>query len=201
MSNSAPAALDAKASCRSFKLTFPARAASVEPAMNDARTLGTVVFRGEGDQDPPTWLVAFNLTTRKQVAKLEGSSLQALDHGFLLDHQTLYSPRFQPIGKLAAPDRAWVKLGSTDRIALRDADKGEIILQSTTTAAAVRIPTGASDPTVWFALVASPDGARLYAIGTESDEGEVLVIDVAKGKILARADGRQCAPPATQRLQ
>jgi len=103
-----------------------------------------------------------------------------------------YSPTFKKVGKIAAPDRAWVKLGSTDRIALHDSDKGDLILQSTTTANAIRIPHRAADPAVWFVLVASSDGAMLYAIGTESEEGEVLAIDVAKAKIVARATPPVC---------
>ena len=34
--------------------------------------------------------VAFNLGLRKQVGRLDGQSIRALDHGFLVDDRTLY---------------------------------------------------------------------------------------------------------------
>lgn len=132
-----PKGIDARASCQSFKLKIEAPAASVRPQMNDARTLGTVVYRGEGDNDPRVWLMAFNLGARKRVAMLEGSSIRPLDHGFWVDHDMFYSPTFKKVARIAAPDEVWVKLGSTDRIALRDPEKGDIVLQSTTTGKAV----------------------------------------------------------------
>jgi hypothetical protein len=195
-----PKSIDARASCQSFKFKIETPAASVRPQMNDARTLGTVVYRGEGDNDPHVWLLAFNLTARRRVAMLEGSSIRPLDHGFWVDHEMFYSPMFKKVARLAARDEVWVKLGSTDRIALRDTEKGDIVLQSTTTGKALRISHGAPDPAVWFALVASPDAKTLYAIGSVSDEGEVLVIDVAKAKIVARATPPLCAA-GTHRLQ
>ena len=188
-----PRGPEARSRCKSFAFKLPVPPAAVYPKMNDARTLGAVVVRGEGDHDPPVWLLAFDLTAGKQVGKLEGSWISVLDHGFWVDHETFYSARFKKVGKIAAPDEVWVKLGSTDRIALRDRVKGDIVLQDTTTGKSRRIPHGAPDPATRFTLVASPDGAMLYAIGSVSDEGEVLVIDVAAAKIVARATPTVCA--------
>ena len=192
-----PKGVDARAACRTFAIQIGTPAASVRPAMNDARTLGTVTYRGVGDDDARTWLLAFNLATNKRVALLEGSSIQPLDHGFLVDHDTFYSPAFKQVAKIAAPDENWVRLGSTDRIALRDLGKGEIVLQRTTTGQATRIPDGAPD--VAYTLVASRDGATLYAIGTVSHEGEVVVVDVAKAAIVERVSPPTCAA-GTHRL-
>jgi hypothetical protein len=188
-----PGGAGGKPPCRSFAYKFPKPVAEVYPKLNDARTLGTVFVIGEGELDPPTWLLAFNLALRKQVGRLEGQAIRVLDHGFLVDDQTFYDARFRKVGTLAAPDEVWIKLGSTDRIALRDREHGEIILQRTTTGKATRIPHGA-DPKTRFDLIATPDGATLYAIGSAIDEGEVLVIDVATAKITGRATPAVCAP-------
>lgn len=196
-----PRGTQVAASCRTFKLKLPVPAAAVKPELNDLRTLGTVTYRGQGDgdKDPPIWLLAFNLATRKQVAQRQGTWITPLDHGFLVDRETLYSAAFKQVARIAAPDEVWVKLGSTDRIALRDTVKGDVIVQNTMTGKAVRFSLGARDPTTWYALAASPDGATLYAIGSEQAEGEVLVIDVAKTRVIARATAPVCAA-GTHRL-
>src|SRR5436190_402545 len=73
--------------CRS-PTTSRSPIAAAYPELNDARTLGAVVVRGEGELDPPSWILAFNLTTRKQVGKQEGRTIRALDHGFWVDRET-----------------------------------------------------------------------------------------------------------------
>jgi hypothetical protein len=182
------------ASCKSIKYKVAAPAAAVFPHVNAAFTLGAVFYRGVGDNDVQSYLVAFDLVTGKQLGQIPGENIEVLDHGFLVDQVTLYSAAFKKIGKLAAPDQVWVKLGSTDRIALRDKVKGQILIQDTTTAKVkARIPTGVADRTTFFTLVPTSDGATLYAIGWASDEGEVLVIDVATAKITARLTPPVCA--------
>ena len=182
-----------KGSCTSFHYELPAPAVAVYPELNDAGTLGAILYRGEGEENPPKFLVAFDLARGKQQ-RLAGHDITVLDHGFLVDHTTLYSARFKKLGKLATPDEVWVKLGSTDRIALRDERKGQVVIQDTTTGRVVsRIPTRFVDPKRFVTLVASPDGATLYAIGSVTDEGEVLTINTKTAKVTARATPAVCA--------
>lgn len=99
---------------------------------------------------------------------MESQWIRVLDHGFLVNHETFYDARFRKVAKIAAPDQMWVKLGSTDRIARHERERGEIVLQSTTTRAQPTPKRGGSrkgaDPQARFDLIAAPDGATLYGI-------------------------------------
>src|SRR5262245_12361626 len=200
-----PKGVEVKAACKSFKLALKTPAAGVDPAMNAARTLGAVVYRGAPEPDDPnhgpSYVVAFDLVKGKQLGVLRGSDVVVLDHGFVIDSEKLYSAALKPVGKLAAHDEVWIKLGaSTDLIALRDTATGEAVLQDTRTAKVkARIPLGATDKTSFFQLVASPDGAMLYAIGSVRDEGHIAIIDVAKRKLVAHASPTVCAPGTMRR--
>jgi hypothetical protein len=183
-----------KGKCKTFKLKFGNPATNgVFVKMNDAHTLGAVLYLPDYENGLSPEVIAFDLVKGKQLAQLAGESIDVLDNGFLVDHETFYSAAFKKVGKLAAPDRAWIKL-SSKLIALRDAETGEILIQDTTTAKLrSRIPTGAADHATFFELVPSPDATTLYAIGWAGDEGEVLTIDVATAKITARATPTVCA--------
>jgi hypothetical protein len=182
------------ASCKVFRYHLPIAAAGVFPRLNAARTLGTVQYDGVGDNDAPVCLFAFDLTSGRQLGELPGASITPLDHGFLVDDQALYSAAFRPVGALAAPDQRWVPLGGTDRIALRDEARGELVIQRTTTGQVEgRVRYGAPRRDTHYRLVATADGATLYAIGSASAEGEVLVVDTAAAKIVARATAPVCA--------
>lgn len=194
-----------RASCKSFayKLTTPA--AGTEPSLNDARTLGAVVYRGASEPDDPnagpSYVLAFDLVTGKQLGKLEGSSVTVLDHGFLVDSAKLYDAKLAPVGALAAHDEVWIKVGpTTDVIALRDRDKGDIVIQDTRTAKVrARIPIGIADKSEFFGLVASPDGAQVYAVGTVRDEGDTLIIDAVNGKLVGRVSPPVCTTGTMRR--
>jgi hypothetical protein len=194
-----------KAACRSFKLAIKTPAAGVDPAINAAGTLGAVVYRGGAEPDDPnygpSYVVAFDLVKGKQLGTLEGSDVVVIDHGFVVDSEKLYSDALKPVGKLAAHDEVWIKVGpTTDLIALRDETTGEAVLQDTRTAkVAARFPLGAADKTTFFQLVASPDGAMVYAIGSVGDEGDIVVIDVAKRKLVTHASPSVCAPGTMRR--
>lgn len=200
-----PKGVEVKAGCKSFQLAIKTPAAGVDPAMNAARTLGAVVYRGAAQPDDPnhgpSYVVAFDLVKGKQLGVLRGSDVVVLDHGFIVDSEKLYSAALKPVGKLAAHDEVWVKLGpSTDVIALRDDTTGEAVLQDTRTARVkARIPLGATDKASFFQLVASSDGAMLYAIGSVRDEGNIAVIDVAKRKLVTHASPTVCAPGTMRR--
>jgi hypothetical protein len=180
--------------CKSFPLKLAP--GSVYPLTNDAVTLGTVLhIAGQaGDQDRATTAYAFDIAAGKQLGTMRASYIQPLDHGFLVDQQTLYSAAFKKIGTLATKDEVWVKLGTTDRIALRDDVRGAFVLQDTTTAKVLgRIPTGVADPKTFFTLLATLDGSTVYAIGWSSDEGEIIRIDTKTAKITARVTPTVCA--------
>lgn len=195
-----------KPACKRFQLALKTPAASVDPAMNAAGTLGAVVYRGGAEPDDPnhgpSYVVAFDLVTGKQLGALAGSDIVVLDHGFVVDSAKLYSAALKPVGKLAAYDEVWIKVGpSTDLIALRDKTTGEVVLQNTRTAKLkARIPLGAADPTTYFRLVATPDGATVYAIGGVEDEGDIVVIDAAHGKLVTHASAPVCAPGTMRRI-
>jgi len=192
--------------CKSFPLAFKTPAASVRPAMNAAGTLGAVVYRGSAEPDDadhgPSYVAAFDLVKGKQLGALAGGDVVVLDRGFVVDSAKIYNAALKPIGKLAAYDEVWIKVGpSTDLIALRDKTTGELVLQNTRTARLVaRIPLGAADPTTYFRLVATPDGAMVYAIGGVEDEGDIVVIDAAHGKLVTHASAPVCAPGTMRRI-
>jgi hypothetical protein len=200
-----PRGVAVKAACKRFKLSVKTPAVGVDPAMNAARTLGAVVYRGAAEPDDPdhgpSYVLAFDLVKGKQLGALAGSDIAVLDHGFVVDSAKLYSAALKPVGKLAAGDEVWIKVGpSTDLIALRDAATGEVVLQDTRTARVkARIALGAADKASFFHLVASPDGATLYAIGTVRDEGVIAIIDVAKRKLMTHASPAVCAPGTMRR--
>lgn len=189
-------------SCRVFHYRFGNAAANgVFPMMNEARTLGAVIYLGESEAGDPSFVLAYDLVAMKPIVKRKASDLTALGHGFLLDGRELYSAGWKKVGALAVHDEAWLALGATDLLALHDREHGTFVIQSAATGKVkARIAHGVADRATWFQLVASPDGATLYAIGSQSDEGEVLTIDVAAGKIIRRATPTPCAP-GTHRLQ
>jgi DNA-binding beta-propeller fold protein YncE len=194
-----------KAACKRFKLSLKTPAVGVDPAMNATRTLGAVVYRGAAEPDNPdhgpSYVVAFDLVKGKQLGALAGSDVAVLDRGFVVDSERLYSAALKPVGKLAAHDEVWIKVGSsTDLIALRDNATGEVVLQDTRTAKVkARIPLGGADKASFFHLVASPDGATVYAIGSVRDEGDIAVIDVARRKLVTHASPSVCAPGTMRR--
>jgi hypothetical protein len=200
-----PKGVAVKAACKRFKLSLKTPAAGVDPAMNATRTLGAVVYRGAAEPDSPdhgpSYVLAFDLVKGKQLGALAGSDVAVLDRGFVVDSEKLYSAALKPVGKLAARDEVWIKVGSsTDLIALRDATTGEVVLQDTRPAKVkARIPLGATDRSSFFHLVASPDGATLYAIGAVRDEGDIAIIDVARRKLVTHASPSVCAPGTIRR--
>jgi hypothetical protein len=199
-----PKGVAVKPACRRFKLSLKTPAVGVDPVMNATRTLGAVIYRGAAEPDAPdhgpSYVVAFDLVKGKQLGALAGSDVVVLDRGFVVDSEKLYSAALKPVGKLASHDEVWIKVGtSTDLIALRDDTTGEVLLQDTRTAKVkARIPLGA-DKATFFHLVASPDGATVYAIGTVRAEGDIAVIDVAKRKLVAHASPSVCAPGTMRR--
>ncbi len=180
--------------CKSFPLAFASPGTSVIATMNAARTLGAVLHMPDIESGQSPEVIAFDLVKGKQVGRIAAERITPLDHGFLVDRATLYSPTWRKLGALPAPDEVWIPLGSTDLIALRDDTKGDLVIEDTTTAKIrARIATRASDPSTFFSLVAGPGAKRLYAIGWVADEGEVLTIDVASGKLIGRATPTVCA--------
>ncbi|HEV7555646.1 MAG TPA: hypothetical protein VGO00_09345 [Kofleriaceae bacterium] len=194
-----------RASCKSFTYELRTPAAGIDPSVNDARTLGAIVYRGAAEPDDPnhgpSYVLAFDLATGKQLGKLEGSTVTVLDHGFVVDSAKLFDAKLAPIGALAAHDEVWIKVGpTTDVIALRDHDNGDIVIQDTRTAKVrARIPIGIADKSEFFGLVASPDGAKIYAVGTVRDEGDTLIIDATAGKLVGRASPPVCVAGTMRR--
>ncbi len=181
--------------CKSIKYKVAAAAARVYPLVNATFTLAAVLYVEPGDNDVIKHLVAFDVASGKALGQLAGESIEVLDHGFLVDSKTLYDAAFKKVGTLAAPDEVWVALGSTDRIALRDYQQSQIVIQDTRTAKALaRIPTGfLNKQKAFINLVLSADARTLYAIGWDFSEGEVIAIDVAAAKVTSRASPPVCA--------
>jgi len=173
----------------------------VHPVMNDERTLGAVIYRGETEAGAASFVLAYDLVKRRSIGKLAAHEAAVLGHGFLIDETTLYSAAWKKLGTLAARDQAWERLGTTDLLAIHDTARGTFVIQDAATGKVkARIAHGAADKAAWFQFVTSPDGARLYAIGSKADEGVVLIIDVAAGKIVKRATPVACAP-GTHRIR
>jgi len=193
--------LSGPSSCKSFnyKLANPA-VNGVYPLVNDEHTLGAVMARGESEAKQPSFIFLFDLVQGKQIAKVQGREVSVLGHGFLIDETTFYSAAFKKLGKLAGADQAWERLGTSDRIAIHDVKKGGFVIQDAMTGKAQRlIPHNVADRAAWFKFVASPDGTKLYAIGSRTVEGEVLTIDVASNKITNRVTPTVC-PAGTHRV-
>jgi len=183
-------------SCKSFDFKIANHAVNgIAPDMNDEHTLGALTYLGESENGSPSYVLAFDLVKSKQVGKRKAGSIEVLGHGFLVDGTTLYNAAFKKVGRLAAPDQAWERLGKSDLVALHDKKTGEFVFQDTRTGLVkTRVAHGVADKSTLFQFVPTPDGTKLYAIGFRSDEGEVLTIDVATGKITNRSTPTPCAP-------
>jgi hypothetical protein len=180
-------------SCKAFdyKLANPA-VNGVYPTMNDERTLGAVMARGESEAHAPSYALMFDLTTAKLIQKVKADDVTVLGHGFLID-DVLYSARMKKLGKLAVPDQGWDRIGTTDLLALHDRQRGALVIQDSSTAKVVaKIALQLPDPKTWFTIIPSTDSKQLYVIANQSDEGEVIVVDVASGKVTQRTSPPLC---------
>jgi hypothetical protein len=188
--------------CRVFSYKFDNRAVNgVSVMLNEERTLGAVIYQGESEIDDPSYVLAYDLVKMKPIAKVQAHDVSVLGHGFLINDKVLYSAAWKKVGVLAAYDQAWERIGRTNLLAIHDTKNGAFVIQDATTGKIkARIAHGLDKKEASFLFVASLDGARLYAIGTVSDEGEVVTIDVAAGKIVSRATPPPC-PAGTHRLQ
>ena len=179
--------------CKSFRLGLGA--GKVVARINEARTLGAVVFVPDGAEapnGPSPQVIAFDLARGKQLGAHDGESIDVLAHGFVVDHARLFDAGFKPLGALAVPDRAYLAVGGA--LLLRDGEHGELVVQDATTAKVrARISTGLADHAAFFDLVPSANGKTVYAIGWGSDEGEVLAVDLAAAKVVARVTPPVCA--------
>jgi|GEM_PF-6141844 len=181
-------------SCKEFdyKLASPA-GGGVFPIMNTEGTLGAVIAHGVSEDGGASYVLTFDLAKGTKIKQLKASQAQVLHSGFVID-DVLYTAAHKKLGKLATDDHGWERIGTTDLIALHDTKKGAIVIQDGATAKVkARVPLAIEELATWFTLVASPDGAKLYAIGSKTHEGEVVIIDVAAGKVLARATPTACA--------
>lgn len=187
--------------CRVFHYKFDNRAVNgVYPTLNDERTLGAVTYRGEEENGAPSYVLLYDLVKRKPIATLKADGVAVLGHGFLIEQSDLYNAAGKKIGALAVPDQGWKRLGKTDLIALHDPQNGAFLIQDAATGKLkARIAHGLDKKDTAFVFVAAGDGATLYAIGTVSDEGEVLTIDVATARITKRATPPPC-PAGTHRI-
>lgn len=182
------------ASCKKFdfKIANPP-ANGVFPVMNEEGTLGGLMYRGESEASQPSFVLVYDLQRGKLIKQLKARDVEVLGHGFVID-DVLYTAALKKLGKLAVPDQGWTRIGTTDLLALHDRKQGAIVLQDATTGKVkARVPLELQDPAIWFTLVAAPDAAHLYAIGSQLHEGEVVVIDVAAGKIALRTTPMVCA--------
>jgi hypothetical protein len=165
----------------------------VFPVMNTEGTLGAVIAHGVSEAGDPSYVLTFDLAKGTKIKQVKASQAQVLHTGFVVD-DVLYSAAYKKLGKLATDDHGWERIGTTDLIAQHDTKKGAIVIQEGATAKVkARVPLAVEDLATWFTLVASADGAKLYAIGSKTHEGEVVTIDVAAGKVLARATPTVCA--------
>jgi hypothetical protein len=188
--------------CTVFRYRFENHAVNgVYVTLNTERTLGAVIYRGEEETGAPSYVLTYDLVKRKPIASVEGHDVSVLGHGFLLDGKTLYTAAWKKAGTLAVPDQAWERIGRTNLLAVHDRKRGMFLIQDAATGKVkAQIAHGLDKKDASFLFVAAPDGARLYAIGTVTDEGEVLTIDVAAGKIVKRATPPPC-PAGTHRMQ
>jgi len=180
------------ASCKTFTYKFAFQPQNgLSPMINAHGTLGAVLYAGVGEDGEPRYLLTYDLVAGKPIKQyqLKANRADVLRTSFLFDH-ALYSARGKKLGKLALSTADILPVPSTDLIAMSDAEHAVVILQDTT--------TGKAHPRIRLGnrigidqLVASPDGARLYAIAQGQAEGEVFAIDVAANKVIAHV-----APPA-----
>ena len=181
-------------SCKKFDFKFANPPANgVFPVMNEEGTLGGVMYRGESEASQPSFVLTYDLARGKLIKQLKARDVEVLGHGFVID-DVLYTAAMKKLGKLAVPDQGWSRVGTSDLLALHDKKQGAIVLQDSATAKVkARVPLELQDRATWFTLVVAPDAARVYAIGSALNEGEVVVIDVASGKIALRTTPTVCA--------
>ena len=181
-------------SCKKFEFKFANPPTNgVFPVMNEEGTLGGVMYRGESEASQPSFVLVYDLAHGKLLKQLKANDLEVVRHGFLID-DVLYTAALKKLGKLAVPDHGWSRVGTTDLLALHDKKQGAIVFQDTATGKVkARVPLELQDHATWFTLVIAPDAARVYAIGSGLNEGEVVVIDVASGKLALRTTPTVCA--------
>jgi len=181
------------ASCETFTYKFAFQPQNgLHPMINAQGTLGAVIYAGVGEDGEPRYLLTYDLVTGKLIKQFELKTNHAdvFRTSFLFNH-ALYSAKGKRLGKLALPTTDISPIPSTDLIALSDPAHASVILQDTA--------TGKAHPRIKLGnrigidqLVASPDGARLYAITQGATEGEVFAIDVAANKVVAHVSPPPC---------
>jgi hypothetical protein len=185
----------AASSCKAFDYKLPDPPINgVYPEMNADHTLGAIVYRPETEAGKKSTVITFDLTAGKQIKQITAGDVNVLPHGFLIGDTALYDAKMKSIGKLAVADGGYEQIGTSDVFALHDKKKGAVVLQDVSTAKILgRIDLGATDPTEWWTFAVSPDGGRLYAIGSAQDEGKIIVIGVANHELLERTTPPPCA--------
>ena len=184
--------------CKKFDYKFafePANA--VRTVVNQAGTLGAIVYLGVPEANQPSYVIAYDLAKGTQIAKLVGGDVLLFRASFAVDGK-LYSPTGKKLGKLAVSDHGApnAAIAGGDLVAMADLTKGVVVIQDTAKGKAKPpIKLGLKDLSA-AQLVSSADGATAYLVLDHPYEGEIMVIDVAGNKLASRKAPAVCAPDA-----
>lgn len=184
------------ASCKTFKLAI--KVEPVEPPtveLNPAGTLGAIRYVGVPERGLPVWLRLYDLETGKQIRELRDGFVSVFDDSFVADHQII-SRAGAVLGKVpkdlhlhqSAPHQDRVAFATTrpPRVAMVDVRTGKTLYQRSLASGRGRGEVGE------LVLRFSPDHRRLYAITGWPLDGDVWVIDVPTGVVIARARPPVC---------
>lgn len=185
-----------KGSCRSYRYKFRFSGAT-SVALNAEGTLGAVVYAGDSMENQPTWVILYNLAKPKELKRMKSGGVEVFGKSFWVD-DTFYSAAGKKLGKLALEyDSGPVRVGP-DLVAVTDKFSSRLSVFNATTAKLawqtdLFLLAGSSEVIDPFAIIPSADGTRIHVVAGAPNSGEVITVDAASGKQLARVSPPICA--------
>lgn len=185
-----------KDTCKLYKYKFKFEGV-LWVAINTEGTLGAVTYQGDSMEDQPTWVLLYDLVKKKEIKRMKTGGVDVLGTSFLVDG-TLYSATAKKLGKLAkglSYDTGPVRLEKSNLIVFTDKFRSTLSLVDSMTGKLVhkidlKLPVAKGDVIDPYLVVSSADGAQVHVVSGGPNTGEVITIDTATGKELARS-----APP------
>ncbi|HEU0030360.1 MAG TPA: hypothetical protein VFQ53_07005 [Kofleriaceae bacterium] len=184
--------------CQSYKYKFKFRG-TLWVAINDEGTLGAVTYEGDSMKHEPTWVMLYDLVKKKQIKRVDGARPDVFATTFLV-YDTFYTAAGKKLGTLPEKlvtrwDAGPVRIPRSNLMAAANKFRAQLTIVDTATAKitqTIDLPLKTEEGTSVdaYQLVPSADGAQLHVVASAPFPGEVITIDPATGKQLARS-----APP------
>ncbi|HEY5933301.1 MAG TPA: hypothetical protein VIU61_01625 [Kofleriaceae bacterium] len=183
-------------SCRSYKYKFKF-SGDTSVSINAEGTLGAVVYTGDSMENQPTWVMLYDLAKPKELKRMKSGGVEVFGKSFWV-YDTFYSASGKKLGKLALDyDSGPVRVGS-ELVAVTDKFTSKLSVFNATTAklawqSDLFLLAGSSEVIDPFAIIPSADAARIHVVAGAPNSGEVITVDAASGKQLARVSPPVCA--------